>query len=97
MEKKQIGAKISKICQNVNWIETIRIDETVRDEVRKDLKRKRRSYDKHLNISENKVKKGGEIEMDLEENRKIWKDFIVSVKFILKFSWFLKERYSINW
>ena len=60
MDKKEIAGKISKICQNVNRIETMRIDESVRDELKKDLKRKRRSYDKLLNISENKLRKEGD-------------------------------------
>ena len=59
MEKKEIVEKISSNSKLVNWLlETVEMKDNIKKELKEDLKRKRRSYDKMFDIGGKKIKAG---------------------------------------
>ena len=70
MEKKEIVEKISSKCKILDWLETVEMDKWVKKEMKEELKRKRRSYDKVLGLTEKKKKFGDCLEeCNLEKKR----------------------------
>ena len=78
-EKKEIFEKISRNSRDLNWLENVGMKDSIKEEMKKDLKKKRRSYDKIMNLGK-KERKNEVIceEVDLEKKKDIWKAFCVS-------------------
>ena len=92
MEKKEIVEKISSKCKILDWLERVEMEKWVKKEMKEELKRKRRSYDKVLGFTEKKKKFGDCLEeCNLEKNRVLWKEFSVSYDFINLDFIFLKD------
>ena len=77
--RKRYLKKISRNSRDLNWLENVGMKDSIKEEMKKDLKRKRRSHDKFMNLG--KKQRRNEVacdEVDLEKKKDIWKAFCVS-------------------